>query len=93
MDARASLDIWVRDRTPRVLVSATESFQPVQLTFSQIPGKERGTQRQGGCESGCHCLSVFASLGVWTHFCVCCWHHLMARSFCTCFHHLGLFCI
>lgn len=64
MDTRTSLAIWIRDRMARVPVSATESFQPLRLGFSQTPAEKRGTWRQGGGESGRHCRSVCICLSV-----------------------------
>lgn len=39
------------------------------------------------CVTDCHCLTVFALLGVWTSLCVClsvpvCCHYLMADCVC-----------
>ena len=54
----------VGNRTVRMLVSAIKSFQPVRLSLSQNLGEGRGPWRQGGCDSGCHCLSICICLSV-----------------------------
>jgi len=89
----------VGDRTVRMLVSAIKSFQPMRLSLSQNLGEGRGTRRQGGCDSGCHCLSIcISSLCVWTPFNGClfvpiCCHYLMAGCFCKCFCNFGFICM
>lgn len=99
MDTRASLHIWVGDRTARMLVSAAERSQPLRLAFSQIPGKEREGLggRVGASLAVAVGRSVFAFPCVWPAFHVClfvpvCCHYLMAGRFCPCSQHLGFFC-
>lgn len=88
----------VGDRTVRMLVSAIKSFQPVRLSLLQNLGEGRGPWRQGGCDSGCHCLSICNCLSVcldalqWLPVCPC-RHYLMAGSFCKCFCNFGFICM